>query len=320
MHRLANALVKRRHALRCFSFSPQPSDALYKHTRLDYAWCGKLFRKLEPGFQFRKIPFTAFDIVHFHGDDYLARGSKRRIRTFYGSAGSEALHAQKIARCLYQVLFYLFEWRSCFIRGKKIGISLATRNMLPLISEIIPCGVPLDLYVPGSCKTPHPSILFLGDLKSRKRGNFLLALFRDTIVKKYPACTLTIIGPQHCAGPGIIHKKYIDEQDLIREYQKAWICCMPSSYEGFGVPAIEAMACGTVVAATENAASREIIRHEYNGIRANDTTLFHHIDHVFSDMPFRKNMEKNGRIIVEQKYDIMQSAQKYERVYKALLP
>lgn len=37
---------------------------------------------------------------------------------------------------------------------------------------------------------------------------------------------------------------------LTEFYRRAWLFCLPSSYEGFGVPYIEAMASGTAVVAT----------------------------------------------------------------------
>ncbi len=50
---------------------------------------------------------------------------------------------------------------------------------------------------------------------------------------------------------------YVDERDLPALYAHAEVLAMPSLYEGFGLPCIEAMACGTPVVAADRAALPE---------------------------------------------------------------
>lgn len=241
------------------------------------------------------------------------------MRTFYGSALSEALHAPKVLRKVYQGMFYCFEWISCIRRGSKAGISKATAHALPMVNTVIPCGVPLETYTIATKKTGNPSILFLGDLHSRKRGDYLLYLFSNDIIKRYPDGTLTVVGPQHCSGKNIDYVGNISEAALIEKYQESWIYCMPSSYEGFGVPAIEAMACGTAVVAVDNPGIREIIRSNYNGLRVPENRLLEGICHVLADDALRKTFEINGRAVVEKMFDIRLVAEKYERLYLSIL-
>jgi hypothetical protein len=117
------------------------------------------------------------------------------VRTFYGSALQEARNARRPGRFLYQSLFYLFELVSCLRRGEKIGISRATCDSLPCVRAFIPCGVPLDVYRPGGGKTAFPSILFLGDLGSRKRGSFLLDVFNTRSIRRV---ALRLSAPNPC--------------------------------------------------------------------------------------------------------------------------
>jgi glycosyltransferase involved in cell wall biosynthesis len=183
------------------------------------------------------------------------------------------------------------------------------------VSQCIPCGVELDRYCPGAEKTVSPSILFLGDLSSRKRGALLVEAFSKEVITSHPECRLTIVGPQHVSGNGIRHLGNIDEAALIDEYRRAWIYCMPSSYEGFGVPAIEAMACGTPVVATANAGVREIIRHESNGIISPDGMLGLWLNRIISDASLRKALEENGLRTVRTAFDIRSTAGEYHRLY-----
>lgn len=51
---------------------------------------------------------------------------------------------------------------------------------------------------------------------------------------------------------------YVDDGDLSALYSGALVYCQPSLYEGFGLPVLEAMACGTPVVAANNSSLPEI--------------------------------------------------------------
>lgn len=51
----------------------------------------------------------------------------------------------------------------------------------------------------------------------------------------------------------------IDDASFIREYNQASVAVVPSVYEGFGLPAAEAMACGVPVISTTGGALPEVV-------------------------------------------------------------
>lgn len=318
VHRLAEALTARKHTVTVHTFSPPVAGAHYQHAPLKPFPRSRIRRKFHPAFQFRKVKHQQFDIMHYHGDDYLCRGTVKRIRTFYGSARDEALHAATPGRFFYQGLFYLFELLSCRRKGILVGISKTTCQSLPAVKQHIPCCIPTGIFTPGKAKTSHPSILFLGDFNSRKRGSALLKIFSTSILPEYPKCTLTVVGPQPCSGPNIIYAGRSSEPELIELYRKHWIFCMPSSYEGFGVPLLEAMACGTAVVATENPGSEEIILHRENGLLCNLKQLSEVLKKCLYDTELRERLAAHGRTYARQ-YDADCCAAHYERIYRKII-
>jgi phosphatidyl-myo-inositol alpha-mannosyltransferase len=301
----------------CFSFSEKPADAQYEHVQLRRSATNRILAKFEAGFRFAALKTGMYDVLHFHGDDYLCRGSAWRVRTFYGSALFEAIHGGSVMRTVRQALFYLFEWMSCLRRGTCVGISETTVRALPLVKTIIPCGVPLARYTPGRAKTPYPSVLFIGDLDSRKRGSLLAGVFSSVIVAAAHNAVLSVVGPQQCSGPGIVYKGRLGEKELIEEYRSAWVYCCPSAYEGFGVPLCEAMACGTAVVACDNAGVREIVSHNYNGLLCTPDTLGAALHRLLSDNILRARLVANGCAYVKR-YDIGAVARKYQDLYQGL--
>ena len=318
VHWLAQELIGRNHNVTCFSYSPKPVDAKYEHVQLVWKSASRIVRRFEPAIAFFGIRTAEFEILHFHGDDYLAAGATNRVRTMYGSAFFEAVHARNISRKFVQALFYFFELISCFKRGAVVAISDPTRGVLPRIRSTIPCGVPLDIFVPGSdaAKTEYPSLLIIGDLTSRKRGAFAWEVFVNQIKKAIPDARLVVVGPQSCDGDGIEYLGAVSTPRLVAEYQRAWIFCMVSSYEGFGVPLIEAMACGTAVVAVQNGMAERIIKNTVNGLCVGHGKFGSSCISLLLNSSLRDSVRTAG-LKTAQQYDIKNTAHQYEELYRS---
>jgi glycosyltransferase involved in cell wall biosynthesis len=76
---------------------------------------------------------------------------------------------------------------------------------------------------------------------------------------------LVVVGPRKDEGlaaelvrRGADVRGYVPKEELIRLYQRAACLVFPSRYEGFGLPVVEAMACGTPVVAAPEPAMQEV--------------------------------------------------------------
>ena len=81
---------------------------------------------------------------------------------------------------------------------------------------------------------------------------------------------------------------------LIELYRSAWIFCLPSTYEGFGVPYIEAMAAGTAVVATQNPGAREVLLDGTYGALSADEDLGRTLRSLLSDPVRRSDFARAG--------------------------
>jgi glycosyltransferase involved in cell wall biosynthesis len=91
----------------------------------------------------------------------------------------------------------------------------------------------------------------------------------------------------------------ISEDRLIELLREAQIAVVPSLYEGFSLPAIEAMACGTTVVASDAGALPEVVgAHGHTALvtPAGDAgALAHEIGRLLDDPPLRDRIGRAGR-------------------------
>jgi len=115
-------------------------------------------------------------------------------------------------------------------------------------------------------------ILFLSTLEPRKDADTLLSSYMLLPPSVRLTTSLILAGgkgwgsdeTQRCikklqgAGENIRHIGYVDLQDAPALYQSAALYVMPSLYEGFGMPILEAMASNTPIVASDIPVLREV--------------------------------------------------------------
>ena len=96
-------------------------------------------------------------------------------------------------------------------------------------------------------------------------------------------------------GGDVHHLGMISEEDLPRVYRSADVLMMPSFHEGFGLPVLEAMACGTPVVASDAGSLPEVLGDA--GLTANPTDVEGLADacvRVLGDPVLRGDLRRRG--------------------------
>jgi glycosyltransferase involved in cell wall biosynthesis len=118
---------------------------------------------------------------------------------------------------------------------------------------------------------PPDFVIFVGTLEPRKNVPTLLEAFRRLRDRGY-GVHLAIVGRKgwlyeevfatlkELKLAEVVHfLENVNNEDLARLYNAAGCLALPSYYEGFGLPALEAMACGTPVVVSNRSSLPEVV-------------------------------------------------------------
>lgn len=114
----------------------------------------------------------------------------------------------------------------------------------------------------------------------------------------------------------------VSTEQLVRLYNQATLVVSPSLYEGFGLPAAEAMACETPVIATTGGAFPEVIDHEKTGwlVRPGDAdALADGIRLLMDDEELRGRLARAGRQSILERFSWRKAAEETVAVYEELV-
>ncbi len=120
--------------------------------------------------------------------------------------------------------------------------------------------------------SPKDYFLFVGTLEPRKNLQRLLQAFAAALAEDLSITTLKIVGGGGWGGIDIkeLVQQYglenhvqvlgrVDNQQLAQLYQQAYALVMPSLYEGFGLPLLEAMSFGVPVISSSVSSMPEVV-------------------------------------------------------------
>ena len=119
-------------------------------------------------------------------------------------------------------------------------------------------------------KLPERYILWVGQIYPMKNVGRLIRAFRW--VRDQLDCKLVLTGRPHLKYKGelalietcglqhdVQFLGWVPDEDLPAIYKMATLFALPSLYEGFGIPLIEAMACGCPIVTSDRGAPAEVV-------------------------------------------------------------
>jgi glycosyltransferase involved in cell wall biosynthesis len=175
------------------------------------------------------------------------------------------------------------------------------------------------------------SLIFVGNTEDRKKGIIYL-LQAMKMLENDCQLKLTIIdggAPEAQYAPALMERINLDGRvtfarrlsgdDLVRWYAAADIAVVPSMFEGFGLPAAEAMACEVPVIAFAAGALPELVADGETGILvppADVPALAAAIKRLVENNELRLRMAKEARKRVQRKFNWEQAARQILNVYQ----
>jgi glycosyltransferase involved in cell wall biosynthesis len=150
--------------------------------------------------------------------------------------------------------------------------------------RVVPVGV-RDVFFetrPPPVDTERPYIVFLGNLELRKSIDVVLDAFERTH-ERVPDARLVLIGQPSVGWDEVSDRHagllasaataigYADDERSASIVSGARALVYPSRYEGFGMPPLEAMACGTRVIVSDAASLPEVCGPHAAYVPAGDT-------------------------------------------------
>ncbi|GEA13873.1 glycosyl transferase family 1 [Moorella sp. E308F] len=293
--------------------------------------------------------YGPFQIIHAH--DWLVAFTGRALKHAHRLPLIATIHATEAGRNrgLYndmQRYINNVEWWLTYEAWRVIVCSQHMRQEVQGLFQlpadkitIIPNGVysqnfrtgAVDPTVRQRYAAPHEKIIFFVGRLVIEKGVQVLLEAMPKILSACPEAKLVVAGQGPMEGQlqnrarelGISHKVYfagyIDDHTRNQLYRAARVAVFPSLYEPFGIVALEAMAAGTPVVASETGGLTEIITHGVDGMRAfpgNAVSLADNILAVLRDDALAERLRTNGHRLVKDVYDWENIARRTVDVYQ----
>lgn len=274
------------------------------------------------------------DIVHTHlfAGDFWGKVAARKAKVPIIVSTEQNLNLDEgWIKGLIKTKTYRFTNRVITISKAIKDYTVKAYKVNPEKIEVIYSGIDLDKfsYQPKDLGL-EPKLGIIGRLEKQKGHKYLLKALVN-VLKDFPQAQLWII------GEGSLHSqlerqarqlkidknvKFLGARKNIPEILAGLdIFVMPSLWEGLGVAAIEAQACGVPVIASKVDGLKEVVEDKKTGLLVepkNSRALAEAIIWSLKHPKIVKQVIINARRSVEEKFDIKKMVSKYEALYQKL--
>ncbi len=290
-----------------------------------------------------------FDVIHAH--DWLVAYSAKTLKNSYNIPIVSTIHATEAGRnsgIHDQQQRYIndTEWMLTYESAEVVVNSNYMKNELQRLFglpyekiNVVPNGVNMNLFngverdydFRRRYAMDHEKIiLFMGRLVYEKGIQYLISAM-PKILQGYRDSKLVICGKggmleelkQQVEAMGISNKVYfagyMGGKDVQKMYKAADISVFPSTYEPFGIVALEAMLSENPIVVSDIGGLNEIVEHRVNGMKAycgNPNSLADSILELLYDCKLCSEITKKAKNKVRNQYNWSKIAQDTHFTYQ----
>jgi len=241
---------------------------------------------------------TVHDLSFMHYPQYITTASRRYYNAQIEASVKRADHILSDSQATKRDLMDMLD-----VPSEKITV-----HMLGVDEKFQPLPPEATADFIQSRNLPDEYILFLGTIEPRKNLVGLAKAYRDLLLDIPDAPKLVIAGDAgwhvkqlladfEAVGINrhVIFLHELADDQLPALYNHALTLITPSFYEGFGLPALEAMACGTVPIVSNAASLPEIVGDVGILVDPHDTsTISQALKKALTDSAWREQQSKAG--------------------------
>ena len=175
----------------------------------------------------------------------------------------------------------------------------------------------------------RPYFLYLGELRPHKNVGRVIQAFMQFKGTLAPDADIRLIVagkphrsfimPADAHRENIIFTGYVKDDDAYTLYSNALAYCLPSLYEGFGLPILEAMKCGCPVITSDFSSTAEVAGNA--GVLVDPLSvdaISEAMTRIYTDGVFRKELIEKG-YAREKEFSWAAAAEKTLAIYKEVL-
>lgn len=293
-----------------------------------------------------------FDLIHIH--DWLVGPAGVGFKHFLNKPLVCTMHSTEHGRSsLHDPDSFMIdgmEWWACYEASRIIVTSNSMKgevcghfHVSDEKVEVIPNAIDLEKYDVGVDRwgvrrrfgvgDHEKMVLYVGRLVPQKGIEYLIRAI-PRISWRFPEAKFVIVGEGWMRGHlewladqsgqrwRINFTGFVSEEDLVALTKSADVMVVPSVYEPFGIVALEGMAAGVPVVASQVGGLAEVVEHDKTGVyvysRSPDSIAWG-VERVLSDQGYRDWLVKNAYEAARSRFSWEAVAARTVEVYKRVL-